>query len=143
MTLNRRLAVYVRHVAAALGVPAEATGYEVTDTATAYVGLDQRWATQPDHDLMLVWDEHLGWYIAVETNPTEASVVIAYLDGDAVPTPAAVARFVADTTVNRSATGVRPVLTPTDRTALAERMAAVCRGTAGPSTACAEPPSHP
>ena len=54
----------------------------MTDTATAYLGLDQRSATRPGHDLMLVWDERLGWYVAVETTPTETPVVIAYLDGD-------------------------------------------------------------
>jgi hypothetical protein len=124
--LSVRLAVYVGQVAAAVGVPAEATGYEVTDTATAYLGLDQRWTTQPDHDLMLVWDERLGWYIAVETNPTETPVVLAYLDGDTVPPPAVVARFVTNTAGGQRTRRIRPVRPPTTREALAEKMAAVC-----------------
>jgi Family of unknown function (DUF6292) len=124
--LSARLAVYVHQVAAAIGVSAEATGYEVTDTATAYLGLDQRSRTRPDHDLMLIWDERLGWYVAVETDPTDAPVVLAYLDGDTVPTPTTVARFVTDTAVSQSGTRIRPVLPPTDRAALAEKMAAVC-----------------
>jgi hypothetical protein len=124
--LSTRLAVYVHQVAAAVGVPAEATGYEVTDTATAYLGLDLRSAVRPDHDLMLVWDERLGWYIAAETNPTEAPAVLAYLDGDTVPSPTAVARFVTDTTEGRHTSRIRPVQELTERTALAERMAAVC-----------------
>ena len=124
--LSRRLADYVQQVATAIGVPAEATGYEVTDTATAYLGLDQRLATVPDHDLMLVWDERLGWYIAVETTPVEAPVVLAYLAGDTVPSPTAVARFVTDTAGGRRTSPIRPVQPPTERAALAVKMAAVC-----------------
>jgi hypothetical protein len=125
-TLGGRLATYVREVAAEVGVPAEATEYEVTDTATAYLGLDQRSPAQPDHDLMLVWDERLGWYVAAETAPTEPPRVIAYLAGDAVPPPASVARFVADAAAGRDLCRIRPVLPATERTALAEMMAAVC-----------------
>ncbi|TDV41702.1 DUF6292 family protein [Actinophytocola oryzae] len=124
--LGRRLAVYVDHVAAAVGVPTEATGYEVSDTATAYLGLDRRLPSRPDHDLMLLWDERLGWYVAVETTPAEGPAVVAYLDGDTVPTPDAVARFVTDLASDRSATRIRPVSPPTDRAELATRMGAVC-----------------
>lgn len=124
--LSQRLAVYVHQVATAIGVPTEATGYEVTDTATAYLALDQRSHTHPDHDLMLVWDERLGWYVAVETTPTEGPVVVAYLDGDTVPTPAAVARFVADTASGTDVARLRPISPPADRAELAARMGAVC-----------------
>jgi hypothetical protein len=124
--LSSRLAVYVHHVAAAIGVPTEATECEVTDTATAYLGLDQRCSLRPDHDLMLVWEEVLGWYIAVETTPSEAPLVLAYLDGDTVPTPAAVAAFVTDTVDGRSMSRIRPVPPTTERATLAEKMAAVC-----------------
>jgi hypothetical protein len=126
LPLNRRLAAYVRQVAVAVGVPTEATGHEVTDTATAYIALDERCVTHPDHDLMLVWDERLGWYVAVETNPTEPPEVVAYLEGDAVPAPAMVARFVSETTSGRCTSRIRPVLPHTERTTLAESMAAVC-----------------
>lgn len=124
-TLGGRLAEYVKQVAAAIEVPVEATGYEVSDTATAYLGLDQRWATHPDHDLMLVWDERLGWYIGVETTPAEAPEVLAYLDGDTVPTPAAVARFVGEMTDGRPVSRVRPVLAAVERAELAAKLAAV------------------
>jgi hypothetical protein len=124
--LSSRLAVYVDQVAAAIGVPAKATGHEVTDTATAYLALDQRAATRPNQDLMLVWDEHLGWYIAVETNPAESPVVVAYLDGDVVPPPAAVARFVTDAADGRHLSRFRPVLAPVERAVLADRMADLC-----------------
>lgn len=120
---SRRLAVYVDQVAAALGVPAEAIGCEVSDTATAYVGLERRLPSRPDRDLMLVWDEHLGWYLAVETRPAEPPMVVAYLHGVAVPPPAAVARFVDDTTGGGHVNRFRPVLPPTERTVLADQMA--------------------
>lgn len=126
VALSGRLADYVNRVATAIGVPIEATGYEVSDTATAYLGLDQRWVTQPDHDLMLVWDERLGWYIAAETNPDEAPVILAYLDGDTVPSPAVVARFVTDSAGGQRVSRIRPVLPSTERAVLAEKMAAVC-----------------
>ncbi len=124
--LSSRLAVYVDQVASAVGVPADATGHEVTDTATAYLALDLRSTAQPGHDLMLVWDEHLGWYIAVEMNPGEGPVVVAYLDGEVVPPPAAVARFVTDTAGGRTMSRFRPVLPPVERTVLADKMAALC-----------------
>jgi hypothetical protein len=123
--LSKRLAVYVSQVATALGVPTEATGYEVTDTATAYLGLDRRSRARPDHDLMLVWDERLGWYVAVETTPTEAPLVIAYLVGDTVPTPAAVARFVDDTASDQYVPRFRPISPLANRAELAARMGAV------------------
>lgn len=126
MPLSRQLGVYVREVAAAMGVPEEATGHEVTDTATAYIALDQRSTTRPDHDLMLVWDERLGWYIAVETTPEEPAEIVAYLSGDAVPAPAAVARFVADTAGGLRTSRIRPVLPRLERATLAENMATVC-----------------
>ncbi len=124
--LSNRLAVYVDQVAAAIGVPSNATGHEVTDTATAYLALDQRAAIRPDQDLMLVWDEHLGWYIAVETNPAESPVVVAYLDGDVVPSADAVARFVTVAADGRHLCRFRPVLAPVERAVLADRMADLC-----------------
>jgi hypothetical protein len=124
--LGRWLGVYVSEVAAAVGVPTEATGCEVTDTATAYIGLDQRWFAHPDHNLMLVWDEHFGWRVAVETTPAEAGVVIAYLDSDIVPSPAAVAEFVGEAAAGRCLPHNRRVPTPSDRAALAVRMSVVC-----------------
>lgn len=121
--LGPRLAAYVRQVARAVGVSAEATGYEVSDTATAYLGLNVRWFARPGRDLMLVWDERLGWSIGVETPPGDPQVVVAYLGGrDAVPTPGAVARFVTDAVEGRSSDRNRPEYAETDRAALADRM---------------------
>jgi hypothetical protein len=95
--LSHGLAGYLRAVADSVGVPPEATSFEISDTATAYLGLARRWTDRPDQDLMLVWSEGHGWALAVETDPTAAAEVIAYLDSDdVVPKPSTVAEFVTD-----------------------------------------------
>lgn len=127
--LLHALAVYVRQVAAAIGVPGDAVAYEVTDTATAYLGLTERSTVYPGRDLMLVWDERLGWRVAVETTPGEPPLVIGHHVGDTVPTPADVAVFVTNVVTGRHTNRVRPVQPPTDRVTLARRMAAACVGT--------------
>jgi hypothetical protein len=127
--LSQSLARYVRQVAAAAGVPVDAVGYEVSDTATAYLGLTERMPEHAGRDLMLAWDERLGWYIGVENDPGEPALVLCYLGGDAVPPPAAVARFVADAVAGRRQDRLRPVLPPSDRGALATLM--VSRTTQG------------
>lgn len=88
------LSGYVGAVADALDVTIEATGFEVSDTATAYLGLAVQSAHHPHHDLMLIWSEWHGWALAAETDPVEQPVVLAYLGADPVPEPGAVARFV-------------------------------------------------
>jgi hypothetical protein len=122
--LRQGLSGYVRAVAAAVGVPAEATGFEVSDTVTAYLGLAQRWALRPGRDLMLVWTERLGWYVAVETGPAERPVVVDYLGGaDIVPAPQAVAWFVTDVISGQRLCGSRPEFPAVDeRDELAVRL---------------------
>ncbi|HEY7593989.1 MAG TPA: DUF6292 family protein [Actinophytocola sp.] len=122
-TLDRSLARYVHQVAAATGVPDEAVGYEVSDTATAYLGLAEQLPEHPGRDLMLVWDERLGWLLGVETDPDEAHLVLGYLGGDIVPSPGAVARFVAGAVAGQATDRLRPVLPPADRHSLARQMA--------------------
>lgn len=122
--LSQSLARYVRQVAAAIGVPVDAVGYEVSDTATAYLGLAERLPDHAGRDLMLAWDERLGWYVGVEPRSDEAPVVLSYLGGDAVPPTATVARFVADAVAGGRTNHLRPVLPPVDRITLAKRMAA-------------------
>ena len=121
--LSNSLAQYVRQVAIAIGVPVDAVGYEVSDTATAYLGLTERLPEHAGRDLMLGWDERLGWYVGVENHPDEAHLVLCYLGGDAVPPPAAVARFVADALAGRRTDRLRPVLPSSDRSTLARLMA--------------------
>ncbi|HET9141157.1 DUF6292 family protein [Actinophytocola sp.] len=95
LEVERELAGYVHAVAAQLAVPAEATGYEISDTITAYLGLLDRHAECPNRDLMLVWNERDGWLVAAETRPSEPPWVIGYLGGyDILPHPRTVAQFV-------------------------------------------------
>jgi hypothetical protein len=123
-TLRSGLSGYVRAVAAAVRVPPEATGFELSDTATAYLGLTERWVLRPGRDLMLVWTERHGWAVAVETDPAELPVVVGYLGGgDVVPDPYTVARFVTGVVSGRRA----PVMCPNysvgdNRDELAERL---------------------
>ncbi|WIY03000.1 DUF6292 family protein [Amycolatopsis mongoliensis] len=123
-SLEHSLGEYVRAVAAVVGVPDESTTVEISDTATAYLGLPHRWFDRPDHDVMLVWSERRGWSLAVETDPAEDPVVLAHQGGDdLVPPPRAVAQFVADTAAGRHTGQERPgPVGATTRRALAERL---------------------
>jgi Family of unknown function (DUF6292) len=123
--LQLGLAGYLRAVAEAVGVPAEGTTFEISDTATAYLALNRRWPSRPGRDLMLVWSERIGWMVSVETDPGEAPMAIAYVGGsDPLPEPAAVARFVVDALDHRGA-GPRPpaVTIETNRVRLANDLA--------------------
>jgi hypothetical protein len=118
--LVRGLAGYVRAVAALLQVSREATAYEVSDTATAYVALNARSPVHPGRDLMLVWTEGHGWALAVETNPAEEPAMLAYLGPDPTPEPAEVARFVDSVLTDPSKTGSAPPRIAIDRRAVGE-----------------------
>ncbi|MGK4593747.1 DUF6292 family protein [Amycolatopsis japonica] len=148
-TLERALGAYVRAVAAAVGVPDESTTVEISDTATAYLGLPRRWPGRPGHDVMLVWNERRGWSLAVETDPGAAPIVLAHHGDDVVPAPDAVARFVADTAVGRPpghAPAEPPAAVP--RRVLAERLRPYLGdtpdGCRGPAPGCSTGPrGHP
>ena len=120
------LAAYARQVAVEVGVPADAVGYEVSDTATAYLGLTERSGAHPSRDLMLVWDERTGWSVAVETVPGEPPFATCHLGGDAVPVPAAVAEFVAAVVAGRHTDRVGLVQQPLNRSTLTQRVVAAC-----------------
>lgn len=122
--LAAALAAYTHLVAEQIGVPAEAVTHEVTDTATAYLGLTARTADLPQRDLMLVWDERLGWYIAIEPGGNDQPPVICHLGGHIAPSPATVARFVTDVVHGHRRGQLSPVPPTLDRTTLAARMAA-------------------
>ncbi len=112
------LARYVRAVAEEVGVPPEGTEFEVSDTATAYLGLEG-----PGRDLMLLWTEQRGWSIAVETDPTEKPLVIAHLGLPLVPPPDAVARFVDDVLAGKPGSPEPEFGVTHDRRRLANRLA--------------------
>lgn len=123
--LARGLEGYVQAVATALDVPVEGTSSEISDTATAYLGLAERSTERPGQDLMLVWSEQQGWSVAVETDPAEAPMVIADLGSDErVPDPRAVARFASEVMAGRRptrASSASPV--PATRKELARQLA--------------------
>ncbi|WP_216214318.1 DUF6292 family protein [Amycolatopsis aidingensis] len=124
-SLHRGLAGYLRAVAGALAVPAEATSFEISDTVSAYLGLARRWNRRPERDLMLVWNERYGWALAVEPESGEPGTVLSYLpDEQVVPGPATVARFVTEVLdghrTAEPSPGRRPAIT---RTNLAEQLA--------------------
>jgi hypothetical protein len=123
--LSRAVAAYLHAVADVIGVPIEGTSFEISDTATAYLALAPRWSGRPAADLMLVWGERHGWAVAVETDPGDEPMVVAYLGGDdLVPEPSAVARFVEDVLAGNRPRGRRPNYpTDEDRRDLAERLA--------------------
>jgi hypothetical protein len=121
-SLGAGLAAYVRMVAGKLGVPPEATGFEISDTVTAYLALVERYPARPGQDLMLVWGEQHGWAVAVETDPLEPPMVLDYFGGDdIVPPPRAVALFVADVIAGRRVPRARPVY-PIGRDRLSVRL---------------------
>jgi hypothetical protein len=95
--LSRGLSGYLDAVAEAIGLPAEGTTFEVSDTVSAYLALNRRWSQRPGKDLMLVWSEVTGWIVSVETDPGETPMVVARLGAaDSVPEPRVVAQFVTD-----------------------------------------------
>ncbi|HVW42531.1 MAG TPA: DUF6292 family protein [Amycolatopsis sp.] len=124
VALARGLAGYVRAVARELGLPAQGTSFEISDTATAYLGLSTSWAQLPGRDLMLVWNERDGWSLSVETRPTEDVFVIAQFGNELLPSPSAVARFVTSTLSGLAASSRRlaPARRTVDRGTLATRL---------------------
>lgn len=122
--LLRGLAGYVDAVARELGLPAEGTSFEISDTATAYLGLSVRWPARPGHDLMLNWSESTGWSIAVETRPMEQPLVVAEFGDDPLPSPRAVARFVTTALAGLGVTARFGIgrRAPSDRRVLAARL---------------------
>jgi hypothetical protein len=122
--LSRGLAGYLSAVAELIDVPAEGTAFEVSDTVTAYLALNRRWSQRPGKDLMLVWSEHTGWIVSVETDPGETPMVIARLGGaDSVPEPKAVAQFVTDALAEVDAESGKPAaLIKPNRVRLAESL---------------------
>lgn len=115
--ISQGLARYVRAVAEEIGVPPEGTEFEVSDTATAYLGLEG-----PGPDLMLLWNEQRGWSIAVETDPGDAPLVVAHLGQPLVPPPNEVARFVDDVLAGKPGSAEPASRETDDRRRLANRL---------------------
>lgn len=124
-SLDSALAGYVRRVAEQIGVPLDAVTHEVTDTATAYLGLTSSATEHPRRDLMLVWDERLGWSVAIEPRGNDHPPVIRRLRGHIAPPPAAVAQFVADVLDGHHNGQLSPVPSQLGRATLAEHLNAL------------------
>jgi len=118
--LTLGLSGYLRAVAGAVGESAAGTSCEVSDTATAYIGLTAR----GPRDLMLVWSERDGWAVHVETDPTESPIVVSRLGGDdPAPPPWVVSRFVSDTLADAPSQPGARSHHQQDRRHLADRLA--------------------
>ncbi|MEU7524443.1 DUF6292 family protein [Saccharothrix sp. NPDC042600] len=89
----RALHAYVRQVSAALGLSGEQ--FCVDPPATAYIALDSRLPHWPDREVALLWDQHYGWSLAVETHSGEDLLVHAHYDTALTPPAAEVAAWTA------------------------------------------------
>jgi hypothetical protein len=123
---------YLAAVAAELGVGLESCAIDTLVPAAGYVALDPRLARFPDRDFALLWDERHGWSAAVEDTNGDDLIVLSYLGGELLPTPAELARFV--TAVHAEDHTVGELEAPqlgepgADREALTERMRALAEG---------------
>ena len=93
--LRSGLTGYLAAVSAAVGVGEESCTTDLDAPASAYIALDVRLPRHPGRDMALLWDERHGWAFAMETRSGEDLLVLAYLGGELVPSPARVRRFVA------------------------------------------------
>ncbi|WP_409179647.1 DUF6292 family protein [Amycolatopsis sp. VS8301801F10] len=124
-SLDSALAGYLRQVAEEVGVPLDAVTHEVTDTATAYLGLSSGTAEHPRRDLMLVWDERLGWSVAIEPRGDDRSPVLCRLRGHVAPPAGTVAQFVAGVLGGDRGGQLSPVPPQLDRATLAAHLNAL------------------
>ncbi|MGW3966524.1 DUF6292 family protein [Amycolatopsis sp. NPDC005003] len=109
--LRSGLTGYLAAVSAAAGVGEESCTVDLDAPASAYIALDVRLARHPGRDMALLWDERHGWAFAMETHSGEDLLVLAYLGGELVPSPARVRGFVA---AIRSAGGTSAPPVPPD-----------------------------
>jgi len=89
----RGLHRYVRLVSRALGLRGACSYIQSDEPLSAYIALDGRFSTFPDHDVALLWEETHGWSAAVETHGGEDLRVVATLDKDVLPPPDTVASW--------------------------------------------------
>ncbi|OXM67479.1 DUF6292 family protein [Amycolatopsis thermalba] len=94
---------YVSAVAEELGCSGEAY-YAHLDPppAYAYLALDDRLPDHPGQDTALVWNEHDGWAVAIETTAGHELSVVRYLGAELLPPPPEVARFVDEVFAGRA-----------------------------------------
>ncbi|WP_439381032.1 DUF6292 family protein [Amycolatopsis lexingtonensis] len=127
--LRGGLTGYLAAVGAAVGVGEESCTVDVDAPASAYIALDVRLPRHPGRYMALLWDERHGWAFAMETHSGEDLLVLAYLGGELVPSPARVRGFVAAIRLAGGGSGdpVPPDLRG-DRDELLARLRRHCRG---------------
>lgn len=91
---EQALHAYVTRVATGLGLGPESWFCEFTDVRAAYLALAGRLPEAPDRDAALVWDDRLGWSVAIETGSAEDLLVLAWFGADPLPAPEDVVAFV-------------------------------------------------
>jgi hypothetical protein len=91
----RGLRRYVRLVAEAVGVGAEASTLQLDDPLSVYLALERCSPRHPDRDLALLWGERHGWSLGVETTISADVLVLGFLAGEVLPPPHTVADYVA------------------------------------------------
>ncbi|MFL6142017.1 MAG: DUF6292 family protein [Labedaea sp.] len=87
---------YVRDVAEACGLGPDSSVVEPDRPMCAYLPVDGRLPLFPNQDLALWWHEENGWAAGLEVHSGVDLIPLCYLDGDLLPAPQAVARFLAD-----------------------------------------------
>lgn len=108
---ERGLGCYIDRIAHGLGLGSESTAHEWAEEATAYIALEQRLAQAPERDVALIWDQHYGWAVAVETGCGEDLLVHAwYGTHNLLPEPDELVRFT--TTVLTTTVPAAPVPAP-------------------------------
>lgn len=101
------LRYYVCDVASRLGVGLDSIFYELSQPANAYLALPQRARWLPTREVALLWDEGVGWALAIETGSGEDLLLVAYLGGEVLPEPDMVATFVHGTLSRGILSGAR------------------------------------
>jgi hypothetical protein len=91
----RGLRRYVRLVAEAIGVGAEASTIQLDEPVSVYLALDRCSPRHPDQDLALLWDERRGWALGVESVASADVLVLGFLADELLPSPSTVADYVA------------------------------------------------
>ncbi|QYN26574.1 hypothetical protein K1T34_48770 [Amycolatopsis sp. DSM 110486] len=79
-----------------MGVGEESCTTDVNPPFSAYIALETRLPQHPDRDVALLWDEHHGWAVAIETHSGEDLFIVAYAGVQLVPEPARLSRFLAE-----------------------------------------------
>jgi hypothetical protein len=119
----RGLRRYVRLVAEAVGVGAEASTLQLDDPVSVYLALDRCSPRHPGQDLALLWSERHGWALGVESVVTSDVLVLGFLAAELLPPPRTVADYVTEACQGGGFGAARPCPVRPAANELAERLA--------------------